>query len=106
MFEVAPEAIIYVDSFTILKEGSRAEMWVLIDYKKPQSDKTRKQVLSDKLHCQYDCKERQLNIIATLAHAGPMASGETININLDPPQLTLVPGALQRKKCGNMLAEI
>jgi hypothetical protein len=90
-FEAMPDATIYVDPSTIIKQGSHAEMWVLIDYKKPQPDKTGKQVLSDKLHYQYDCKEKQLSIITTSAHAGQMASGETINITPDPPQLTAVP---------------
>ena len=91
VFEAAPDATIYVDTSTIHKDGGRAEMWVLIDYKTPQLDKTGKHVLSDKLHYQYECKEKQLSIIATSAHAGPMASGETININPDPPQLRPVP---------------
>ena len=91
IFDTAPEGSIYINPSSIRKEGSRAEMWVLIDYKMPQPDKTGKQVLSDKLHYQYDCKAKQFSIIETSAHAGPMGSGETININPDPPQLTAVP---------------
>ena len=91
VFEAVPDATIYVDPSTIHKEGDRAEMWALIDYRKPQPDKTGKQVLSDKLQYQYDCAGRQLTIVATSAHAGPMASGEIINVSPDPPQLTPVP---------------
>jgi hypothetical protein len=91
VFEATPEATIYIDPSTIRREGDRAEMWALIDYKTPQPDKTGKQVLSDKLQYQYDCKARQLSIIATSAHAGPMASGEIINVNPDPPQVTPIP---------------
>src|SRR5258705_6411097 len=91
VFEATPEATIYVDPSSIHKEGDRAEMWALIDYKEPQPDKTGKRVSSDKLRYQYDCKAKQFSITATSAHAGPMASGETINVNPDPPQVTPVP---------------
>jgi hypothetical protein len=106
VFEATPDATIYIDPSTIQKDGNRAEMWVLIDYRQPQPDKTGKPVLSDKLHYQYDCKEKQLSIIATSAHAGPMASGEIINVNPDPPQLTPVPAGTTAEKmwqraCGN-----
>ena len=91
VFEATPDATIYIDPSTIRREGDRAEMWALIDYRTPQPDKTGKQVLSDKLQYQYDCSARQLSIIATSAHAGPMASGEIINVKPDPPELTAVP---------------
>ena len=98
MFEAAPEATIYIDPSTIRREGDRAEMWALIDYKTPQPDKTGKQVLSDKLKYQYDCQARQLSITDTSAHAGPMASGEVINVNPDPPELTPVPAGTTAEK--------
>ena len=109
VFEAAPDATIYVDPSTIKKEGGRAEMWVLIDYRGPQPDKTGKQVLSDKLQYQYDCSGKQLSIVATSAHAGPMASGEIINVNPDPPQLTPVPAGTTAEKmwqhaCGDAAA--
>ena len=109
VFEAAPDATIYVDPSTIRREGDRAEMWVLIDYASPQPDKTGKQVMSDKLKYQYDCSGKQLSIVATSAHAGPMASGETINVNPDPPQLTPIPAGTTAEKmwqhaCGDAAA--
>ena len=109
VFEAAPDATIYVDPSTIRREGDRAEMWVLIDYASPQPDKTGKQVMSDKLQYQYDCSGKQLSIVATSAHAGRMASGETINVNPDPPQLTPVPAGTTAEKmwqhaCGDAAA--
>jgi hypothetical protein len=98
VFESAPDATIYVDPSTIRREGDRAEMWVLIDYRQPLPDKTGKQVLSDKLHYQYDCKGRQFSIVDTSAHAGPMASGELINVNPDPPEVTPVPPGTTAEK--------
>ena len=98
VFETAPEATIYIDPSTIRREGDRAEMWALIDYRTPQPDKTGKQVLSDKLQYQYDCRARQLSIIATSAHAGPMASGDIINVNPDPPEVTPVPAGTTAEK--------
>lgn len=106
VFETAPDATIYVDPSTIHREGDRAEMWALIDYRQPLPDKTGKQVLSDKLHYQYDCKNRQLSIIGTSAHAGPMATGELVNENPDPPELMPVPPgttaeAMWKHACGS-----
>ena len=106
VFEATPEATIYIDPSSIRREGDRAAMWALIDYPTPQPDKTGKQVLSDKLQYQYDCSGRQLSIIATSAHAGPMATGEIINVNPDPPELTAVPAGTTAEKmwaraCGN-----
>jgi hypothetical protein len=105
VFESMPDATIYLDPSTIHKEGDRAEMWALIDYERPQPDKTGKQVLSDKIHYQYDCKEKTLRIIDTSAHAGPMATGETINVNPDPPELMSIAAgtlseSLWKRACG------
>jgi hypothetical protein len=110
VFEAMPDATIYVDPSTIQRAGDRAEMWVLIDYKSPQPDKTGKPVLSDKLHYQYECREKQLRILATSAHAGPMASGETINISPDPPQSAPVEAGTTAEKmwqraCGDPARE-
>ena len=98
VFEAAPDATIYIDPSTVRKEDGRAEMWALIDYASPQPDKTGKQVMSDKLHYQYDCAAKQFSITDTSAHAGPMASGETINVNPDPPVLTPVPAGTTAEK--------
>jgi hypothetical protein len=109
VFEAAPDATIYVDPSTIRREGDRAEMWVLIDYASPQPDKTGKQVMSDKLQYQYDCSGKQLSIVATSAHTGSMASGEIVNVNPDPPQLTPIPAGTTAEKmwqhaCGDAAA--
>jgi hypothetical protein len=98
VFEAAPDATIYIDPSTVRKKGGNAEMWVLIDYASPQPDKTGKQVMSDKLHYKYDCVDKQLSITDTSAHAGPMGSGETINVNPDPPVLTPVPAGTTAEK--------
>jgi hypothetical protein len=90
VLHAAPDATIYTDPSTIEKEGNSAKMWALIDYKQPQPDKTGKQVLSDKLHYQYHCKDKTVSIIATTAYTGPMANGDIVNENPDAPQVTPV----------------
>jgi len=88
-------ATIYVDKESLVKKGNRAKMWIMIDYNAPLSDKVGKSVLSDKLQYQYDCKEKQYQIIASSAHSGNMATGKTVSVNADPPVLTKVaPGTL------------
>jgi hypothetical protein len=91
LFHAAPDATLYTEPSTIIKEGRTAKMWALIDYKLPQQDKTGKQVLSDKLQYQYDCQGKTLSIIATTAYTGPMASGDIVNENPDAPQVTPIP---------------
>lgn len=102
VFDSLGEVTIYLDPSTIEKKDNNAWMWVLIDYKNPQLDKTGKQVLSDKLHYQFDCRQKTLSIIASSAHSGAMGGGETVSVNPDPPQLmpidpaTLAEGLWQR----------
>jgi hypothetical protein len=83
-------ATVYTDESSIARNGNTALLWIMIDYKSPQPDKSGKSVLSDKLQYQYDCKEKQYSIIASSAHAGNMATGETVSVNPDPPVLTPV----------------
>lgn len=110
VLHAAPEATLYTDPSTLDKEGNNATLWVLIDYKQPQLDKTGKHVLSDKLHYQFHCKDQTLSIIATTAYAGPMASGEIVNENPDAPQVTPIdPGTLAedmwKQACGDTTAD-
>jgi hypothetical protein len=98
VFEAAPEATLYIDPSTIHKDGSRADMWVLIDYKNPQSDKTGKKVLSDKIHYQYDCAAKQLSITETSAHTGAMGAGEIVNITPDAPEVMSIPAGTTAEK--------
>lgn len=91
-------ATIYVDKSSLVKKGNVSKLWVMIDYNSPQSDKVGKMVLSDKLQYQYDCKEKQFQIIASSAHAGQKATGEIVSVNPDAPVLTpVVPGTLDEK---------
>jgi hypothetical protein len=83
-------ATIYVDKESLEKKGNTAQMLILIDYNTPLSDKVGKSVLSDKLQYQYDCQEKRFQIIATSAHSGHMATGETVSVTPDPPLLTPV----------------
>ena len=88
--ETTPEVTIYLDPATVKRTGNRATLWILLDYKQAQPDKTGKKVLSDKVQYQFDCKEKQYQTISTSAHTGNMAGGEIVNINPDPPKLTPV----------------
>lgn len=89
-FEVMPEGTIYVDPSSIVRQGNRADMWVLIDYKQPQDDRTGKKIKSDKLHYRYDCSTKHFSILNSSVHAAPMGGGAVIDVNADP-QITPVP---------------
>lgn len=86
--EATPDVTIYIDPTTVKKSGNNASLWILLDYQKPQMDKTGKKVLSDKVQYQYDCKKKQYQVPSTSAHSGNMGGGEIININPDPPKMT------------------
>lgn len=106
----APAATLYTEPSTIEKTGDSATLWVLLDYKQPQLDKTGKQVLSDRLHYQYDCKNKTESIIATTAYTGPMGSGDIVNENPDAPQVTPVASGtpaedMWMQACGNTAAD-
>jgi hypothetical protein len=98
-------ATIYTDKSSIVKNGNTAVLWIMIDYKSPQPDKTGKSVLSDKLQYQYDCKEKQFRIVASSAHAGNMATGETVSVNPDPPVLTPVAAGSMDEEFWKMACE-
>jgi hypothetical protein len=105
VFEAMSEGTIYIDPDSIRTHGNRADMWVLIDYKQPQPDRTGKQIRSDKLHYRYDCAGRQESILTSAAYAGAMATGAIVDTNTDPPKLTPVsPGttgeAMLKRACG------
>jgi hypothetical protein len=98
-------ATVYTDKSSIVKNGNTAVLWIMIDYKSPQPDKTGKSVLSDKLQYQYDCDEKQYRIIASSAHAGNMATGETVTVNPDPPVLTPVAAGSMDEEFWKMACE-
>lgn len=88
--EALPDAVIYIDPASIKQQGNWADMWVLIDYKQPQDDRTGKKVKSDTLHYRYDCSGRQFSVVASSAYAGAMGSGAVVDVTADP-QLNPVP---------------
>jgi hypothetical protein len=92
VFEMLPEGTIYIDPASIQKQGNRADMWVLIDYKQPQDDRTGNKIKSDKLHYRYDCSARQFSIVTSTAHAGPMGGGAVIDTNAEPQMTPVPPG--------------
>jgi hypothetical protein len=104
VFEMMPEGTIYIDPASIQKQGDRADMWVLIDYKQPLDDRTGKKVQSDKLHYRYDCSARQFSIITSSAHVGPMGGGAVIDVNTDPQMAPVPPGTtaeqMWQRACG------
>jgi hypothetical protein len=104
VFESMPEGVIYVDPGSITKQGNFADMWVLIDYKQPQDDRTGKQIKSDKLHYRYDCAGRQFSIVTSSAYAGAMGTGAVIDVNADPQLNPVPPGTtadqMLKRACG------
>lgn len=104
IFETLPEGIIFIDAASIQKQGNRADMWVLIDYKQPQDDRTGKKIKSDKLHYRYDCDGRTFTIVTSSAHAGAMGNGAVIDVNADPQVSPVPPGTtaeqMWKRACG------
>ena len=67
----------YADPATISRSGSKAEMWVLYDYKTVQTN-ARKPYMSIRGQWKYDCKEKKEQPIYEILLSGNMGRGEVI----------------------------
>jgi hypothetical protein len=84
-------ATFYADPAKTRKSGHFVKMWVLMDFKAPQSTRTGEKYSSTRLRGEYDCKEEQFRIIDFSNHSGDMASGETISSDSSMGKWTAIP---------------
>lgn len=73
----------YADMASIRKVGDKVKMWALFDYKIVQKA-SGVEFLSEKIRREYDCKERQMRILAFSLFGWNMESGELVRSYSQP----------------------
>lgn len=84
----------YADLASARKVGDKAKMWALFDYKIVQKV-SGVEFLSEKVRREYDCKEKQMRILAYSLFGWNMESGELIRSYSQPQKWEAVqPGSI------------
>ncbi|AEJ01165.1 hypothetical protein Nit79A3_1330 [Nitrosomonas sp. Is79A3] len=84
----------YADLASARKVGDKAKMWALFDYKIVQKV-SGVEFLSEKIRREYDCKEKQMRILAYSLFGWNMESGELIRSYSQPQKWEAVqPGSI------------
>jgi len=83
-------ATAYVDSSTILKNGSKVEIWTLLDFRiaKTTGGKT---YLSTRQQNEFDCKERKRRLLTYSLYSGNMGSGNVVYENSNIGNWDVIP---------------
>jgi hypothetical protein len=68
----------YADPATIKKQGVKATMWTMYDYKAPQTADAGKKYMSMKLHYEFDCKDDRVRPLAAISFTEPKAKGDKV----------------------------
>ena len=84
----------YADLASARKVGDKAKMWALFDYKVVQKV-SGVEFLSEKIRREYDCKEKQMRVLAYSLLGWNMESGELIRSYSQPQKWEAVqPGSI------------
>lgn len=97
----------YLDSATIRRNGRKATMWELTDYR--AAPDAQHPYLSVKRQYEFDCDEQALRTLSIANHAGHMGGGRVVlAINEPTKWLILTPGSvgdvLWQTACGRRFA--
>ena len=79
----------YTDLASIRKAGDKAKMWALFDYKVVQKA-SGVEFLSEKIRREYDCKEKQMRVLAYSLFGWNMESGDLIRSYSQPQKWAAV----------------
>jgi len=79
----AETATVYIDPATIRKDGSKAKMWRLFDFKRAEASfgDPYRSMMSE---ADYDCNEKQQRILTVSLRSGNMGEGELVFSTSDP----------------------
>ena len=66
---------LYVDPDTIRREGNLVTLWLLMDFKWMQGNRSPSRFLSTKTHMQFDCAEKRLRLLAFTEFSRNMGAG-------------------------------
>jgi hypothetical protein len=74
---------LYVDSTTVRREGSRAKVWALTNYKSAQVRRGTK-YRSDKAQFKFDCREETFETTMVMYMSGQMGEGQAVHTDTMP----------------------
>lgn len=69
---------IYIDASAISHNGNQRAVWVLYDFKTPQSKEGGLSFQSAKMQREYDCKKSLTRLVTILHYAGTMGEGKMV----------------------------
>lgn len=69
---------IYIDASAITKNGDQRSVWVLYDFKTPQSKEGGISFHSAKMQREYDCRKARTRLVTILHYAGAMETGKMV----------------------------
>ena len=73
------EVVSYLDAVSITRAGREVRMWIIDDYRKPQTDIEGKTYLSMKSQWTYDCAKRLSDVMMAFYYAEAMARGAEVH---------------------------
>jgi len=92
--------VLYTNSAAVVRAGTSATSWALIDFKSPQSTKgavAGRMHLSAKSQYEYDCTFGQLRILSVAYYSGNMGEGEIISTAVEHEGwIPVVPGSTEK----------
>ena len=95
------EAVHYIDSATLAKDGNLRSIGTMQDLKR----RGKQGEMSRQARWEYDCTQKRGRLLSFSLHSGPMATGQTLASGHTPRELTFItPGstgeALYKIACG------
>lgn len=69
---------IYIDASAMEKNGDRRTVWVLYDFKSPQTKEEGISFRSARIQREYDCAKMLTRVVTIQHFAGPMESGKKV----------------------------
>jgi hypothetical protein len=72
------EVVSYLDAASVTRVGREVRMWIIDDYRKPQTDIEGKTYRSMKSQWTYDCAKRLGDVMMVFYHAEAMAQGAEV----------------------------
>ena len=74
-YQVPGLRTVYVDPDTIRREGNLVTLWLLMDFKCMQGNRSPSRFLSTKTQMQFDCAEKRLRLLAFTEFSRNMGTG-------------------------------
>jgi Surface-adhesin protein E len=99
MLEDNDSEYVYVDADNIVKNGSTAKLWELVNYKTTRTDETGDAYVSARTQQEFDCTAQRFRILSYSFHRDAMAEDEAVYADTDIGDWQpIMPGGLAAAK--------